>query len=178
MTRNLIKRLAIGIVLGALAGCMLGHARARDLDGVHANSPLKSWFDHLASGKGLCCSFADGVSVEDVDWDTGGDNKATQSEGGHYRVRLNGQWIIVPDAAVVTKPNKFGPAIVWPYQDGDGVIFEQQKSVASFRGRDREHLAARDLSLIPPPLRARAICRGASGICAPAPIAGRMLARS
>ena len=120
MTRNLVKRLAIGITLGILSGCMLGHAGAKD-DGRFAGAPLKSWFDKLASGKGLCCSFADGVSVEDVDWDTGGANKDTQSEGGHYRVRLNGQWIPVPDAAVVTEPNKFGPAVVWPYQDSDGV---------------------------------------------------------
>src|SRR5438045_85206 len=35
---------------------------ARD-DGRFANSPLKPWFDRLASGKGLCCSFADGFSV-------------------------------------------------------------------------------------------------------------------
>ena len=34
----------------------------------HTNSPLKPWFDRLASGKGLCCSFADGFSVQDVDW--------------------------------------------------------------------------------------------------------------
>jgi hypothetical protein len=43
---------------------------ARD-DGRFANSPLKPWFDRLASGKGLCCSFADGFSVQDVDWDSG-----------------------------------------------------------------------------------------------------------
>jgi hypothetical protein len=49
---------------------------ARD-DGRFANSPLKPWFDRLASGKGLCCSFADGFSVQDVDWDT---------QDGHYRV--------------------------------------------------------------------------------------------
>src|SRR5579871_3910669 len=64
-------------------------ALARD-DGRFANSQLKPWFDKLASGKGLCCSFADGVKVEDVDWDT---------QNGRYRVRLNGQWIIVPDNA-------------------------------------------------------------------------------
>jgi len=34
-------------------------ALVRD-DGRYANSPLKSWFDRLASGNGLCCSFADG----------------------------------------------------------------------------------------------------------------------
>ena len=53
---------------------------ARD-NGDFASSPLKQWFDELTSGTGLCCSFADGVSVSDVDWDT---------QDGHYRVRLHG----------------------------------------------------------------------------------------
>jgi len=86
-------------------------APARDPDGKYADSPLKSWFEQLASGRGLCCSFADGVSVQDVDWDT---------QHGRYRVRLNGEWIVVPDDAVVTEPNKFGPAVVWPFMDTDG----------------------------------------------------------
>jgi hypothetical protein len=85
-------------------------ALVRD-DGRYANSPLKSWFDQLASEKGLCCSFADGFRVDNVDWDT---------QDGHYRVRLNGQWIVVPDEAVVTEPNKFGAAVVWPYMGTDG----------------------------------------------------------
>lgn len=75
-----------------------GVVGARDLDGRYANSPLKSWFDQLASGKGLCCSFADGVSIQDVDWDT---------QDGRYRVRLHGEWIFVPNDAVVTEPNRF-----------------------------------------------------------------------
>jgi len=80
-------------------------------NGQFAGSPLKQWFDQLASGKGLCCSFADGVSVQGIDWDT---------QDGHYRVRLHGEWILVPDAAVVTEPNRFGLAVVWPYRDADG----------------------------------------------------------
>ena len=103
-----------GFTFTVVALCMLvfGPSRvsAHD-DGRYANSPLKPWFDQLASGKGLCCSFADGVKVENVDWDT---------QDGRYRVRLNGQWVIVPDSALVTEPNRFGPAVVWPYQDGDG----------------------------------------------------------
>ena len=51
---------------------------ARD-DGRFANSPLKPWFDRLASGRGLCCSFADGFSVQDVDWDTQ-DGEALKAE--------------------------------------------------------------------------------------------------
>ena len=80
--------------------------------GQFAGSPLKPWFDQLASGKGLCCSFADGLSVEDVDWDV---------KDGHYRVRLNGQWISVPDTALVTEPNRYGRAVVWPYADATGM---------------------------------------------------------
>jgi len=83
---------------------------ARD-DGRYANEPLHAWFDQLASGKGLCCSFADGFSVQDVDWDT---------QDGRYRVRLHGEWIVVPENAVVTEPNRYGPAVVWPYMDAEG----------------------------------------------------------
>lgn len=86
-------------------------AIGRDLDGRYANSPLKKWFDSLASKKGICCSFADGVSVSDVDWDT---------RDGHYRVRIDGAWVDVPDDALVTVPNLHRRAVVWPYR-GDGV---------------------------------------------------------
>jgi hypothetical protein len=81
----------------------LGHAR--DLDGRYANSPLKQWFDSLRSGKGPCCSDADGSALADVDW---------ESKGGHYRVRLDGEWIDVPDEAVITEPNRIGRTMVWP----------------------------------------------------------------
>ncbi len=92
---------------------MTASAAARDLDGKHADDPLHAWFDKLSSGKGLCCSFADGISIENVDWDTGGPD-------GGYRVRLDGEWIDVPSTALVTEPNKYGPAVVWPYKDADG----------------------------------------------------------
>src|SRR5690349_13354260 len=49
---------------------------ARDLDGRYAQSTLKPWFDQLKSGKGLCCSDADGTALTDTDW---------ESKGGHYR---------------------------------------------------------------------------------------------
>jgi hypothetical protein len=94
----------LAVIAFCLTTLVPGQPLARD-DGRFANSPLKPWFDRLASGKGLCCSFADGVSVEDVDWDT---------QDGQYRVRIDGQWVIVPDVAVVTEPNRFGPAVVWP----------------------------------------------------------------
>ena len=67
------------------------HSYARD-DGRFANSPLKEWFDRLASR--FCRAFADGVSVQDVDWDT--------------------QSLARPE------PNRFGPAVVCPYNDRSG----------------------------------------------------------
>jgi hypothetical protein len=106
---RLIEPAVAGIALCASA-FVPSQSLARD-DGRFANSPLKPWFDKLASGKGLCCSFADGVKIEDVDWDT---------QDGRYRVRLDGRWIVVPDAALVTEPNRYGPAVVWPYQDATG----------------------------------------------------------
>ena len=105
----MLRKISLSIFLASIA-LVPTTTIARD-DGRYANNPLKAWFDKLASGKGLCCSFADGVSVEDVDWDT---------QGNNYRVRINGQWVVVPDAAVVTEPNKFGPAVVWPFQDNNG----------------------------------------------------------
>jgi hypothetical protein len=87
-----------------------GHAR--DPDGRYANSPLKQWFDSLKSGKGPCCSDADGSAVSDVDW---------ESKDGHYRVRLDGQWLEVPDEAVITEPNRIGRTMVWPIRGYLGV---------------------------------------------------------
>ena len=44
------------------------------------------------------------------------------TQDGHYRVHLYGEWILVPDDAVVTEPNKFGPSVVWPYVDAEGAM--------------------------------------------------------
>ena len=106
--------LKLGIVCSAAWWSVLffpGLALARDLDGKYSNSPLKQWFESLASRRGPCCSVADGQTVEDVDWD---------SKDGKYRVRLDGQWIEVPPDALVTASNKFGVAVVWPYKDYEG----------------------------------------------------------
>jgi hypothetical protein len=72
---------------------------------------LNEWFNSLASRKGLCCSFADGSVVSDVDW---------ESKDGHYRVRLEGRWVDVPDDAVITEPNRAGRTMVWPYTADPG----------------------------------------------------------
>jgi hypothetical protein len=94
---------AFGLMLRAMP------AVARD-DGRYANSPLKPWFESLRSDFGPCCSDSDAFVVFDPDW---------ESEGGHYRVRINGEWVVVPDGAVITQPNRAGPTMVWKtYLDG------------------------------------------------------------
>lgn len=93
---------------------------ARDPDGRYANSPLKPWFDQLASKKGLCCSFADGVKVEDLDYGTEAVAAGDETQI-RYWVKIDGQKLSVPPEALITAPNKFGPAVAWPYRDADGV---------------------------------------------------------
>jgi hypothetical protein len=103
--KNLARLAAAAILLFSA-----GPGLARD-DGRFAGSPLKQWFDSLKSGKGPCCSNADGVTVSDPDW---------ESKDGHYRVRLDGQWIDVPDDAVITEPNRYGRTMVWPIESAVG----------------------------------------------------------
>ena len=112
----LIERGISQIAFGAAVAMVISPVPGRDLDGRYRNSPLHEWFESLASGKGLCCSYADGHAVEDVDW---------EARDGYYRVRLpknaNSKemiWVDVPDDAVINVPNKAGRTMVWPvYND-------------------------------------------------------------
>jgi hypothetical protein len=105
-------------VVAAMALPMLP-ALGRDLEGRYKDSALHDWFEHLASGKGLCCSYADGYVVTDADWET---------KDSHYRVRVPRAagskdiiWVDVPDEAVITEPNKAGRTMVWPLYGNEGV---------------------------------------------------------
>jgi hypothetical protein len=102
-----IVGVAACVVAVLLGGHVLapGTAAARDVDGRFANSPLHGWFESLHSGKGPCCSDADGTALSDVDW---------EAKEGHYRVRIEGEWWDVPDEAVITEPNRAGRTMVWP----------------------------------------------------------------
>jgi hypothetical protein len=103
--RRLKAPLTMGFAVLLLAPAShFGHARDRG-QFANTNPELKAWFESLKSGKGPCCSDADGTAVSDVDW---------QSGNGHYRVRLDGEWIDVPEEAVITEPNRVGRTMVWP----------------------------------------------------------------
>ncbi|HWX63657.1 hypothetical protein [Bradyrhizobium sp.] len=103
--RNFVIPVAFVAVLLAARVLALHPAVARDLDGRFTNSPLHGWFESLRSGKGPCCSDADGRALSDVDW---------ESKDGHYRVYIDGEWWNVPDDAVIREPNLAGRTMVWP----------------------------------------------------------------
>jgi len=75
---------------------------------------MKAWFDSLRSGKGPCCSDADGTALSDLDW---------KSKDGKYSVFIGNRWIEVPDDAVLAQPNKADRTMVWPiYLNGETTI--------------------------------------------------------
>lgn len=132
---GVVAALAMAVILIVwLVGLFIARpAHAGDPTGYWANliaqgkAPPAEWWNGLASSKGPCCSGADGREVRDVDWDTDGPN-------GGYRVRLcprwvegggdcpvRKEWIAVPDTAVIPDPNRYGPAVVWPYWDVESV---------------------------------------------------------
>ncbi|HJU06578.1 MAG TPA: hypothetical protein VJ692_15630 [Nitrospiraceae bacterium] len=104
MGRALKKWLIIFVLvilgLGGAAYKAWGHDHSRpDLDG---------WFKALQSKKaGPCCDGSDAMRIDDPDWD---------NDGGRYRVRLEGEWVDVPENAVILEPNRAGHALVWPYR--------------------------------------------------------------
>lgn len=77
----------------------------------HDRPALNGWFKTLRNKNTVpCCDGSDAMRLDDVDWD---------AKDGHYRVRLEGEWVDVPDNAVIEQPNQAGPTMVWPYrQDG------------------------------------------------------------
>jgi hypothetical protein len=111
--RNFIRVAFRIILVFAVVTVLIGIGIIRSFSKDYSSDPLHDWFDHLGSGKGICCSVSDGRTVADPDYGT---------EGGHYWVIIDGKKYVVPDEALVTVPNKFGQAVVWPYLDYQGVM--------------------------------------------------------
>ena len=97
-----VDRMFIGFTALVILLCAWSYAYPKG----HEGDPNHAWFESLKSGRGPCCSDDDGALVADADWD---------SKDGHYRVRIDGQWVDVPDDAVINEPNRDGRTIVWGY---------------------------------------------------------------
>jgi hypothetical protein len=105
-----VDRMFIGLVIFAIIVASLAWSQAYPHDA--ARPELNKWFESLHSGKGPCCADADGALVADADWASVTD---TTKPNVHYKVRIDRQWVDVPDDAVLKEPNKDGRTIVWGY---------------------------------------------------------------
>lgn len=107
-----------GFLLLAATGWQKAAGHAAPGQYAQVNPDIKRWIEGLTDSQGRgCCATADGMPLEEVDWDTEGDN---------YRVRLkDGKWHKVPDGAVIKGPNRIGYAIVWGYWINEGTDSEQ-----------------------------------------------------
>jgi hypothetical protein len=72
----------------------------------HSRPELNSWFESLKSGKGPCCSDADGTALSDTDW---------EARDGHYRVRE--PMVRRPGRCRDQAAEPRGPTVVWPFYD-------------------------------------------------------------
>jgi hypothetical protein len=109
MKRNILIAIAV-IILVLLFFYPFAHARD---DGRYAQSPLKDWVKSLRDKNHVpCCDESDGEDVEG--WST---------DGGIYRVKVKGEWLPVPNSALLDIPNRLGFARAWIYFiDGKPIV--------------------------------------------------------
>jgi len=99
------------IALIVLVMAVFHHRPVRAHD--HSRPDLDGWFKSLRNKNTVpCCDGSDAMRLSDVDWD---------AKDGHYRVRLEGEWVDVPDTAVIESPNRAGQTMVWPYYLNGGL---------------------------------------------------------
>lgn len=104
-------RVALALLL-LLTAPALGYDRGQYND---VSPDIRAWVNGLTDANGMgCCAASEGVPPDEVQWDTAGD---------HYRVRIGGTWIDVPETALITKPNRLGRAVAWIWwRDGKPVV--------------------------------------------------------
>ena len=90
------------------------YAHAHDMD----HPERTPWMAALQNASGvLCCDFSDANATKDVTWDIFRDPAGV----AHFKVFMEGGWVVVPDSAVVNQPNKYGIPMIWTYHS-DGVL--------------------------------------------------------
>jgi hypothetical protein len=110
------KYLGLARIAGVFCIVMsAGISQARDR-GQYSLVPqsIRNWINDLTDDKGIpCCATADGTAPQDFTWDIA---------ANRYRVKIDGEWLDVPDSAVIKGPNRVGHAIVWV--DYDDPIYD------------------------------------------------------
>jgi hypothetical protein len=72
---------------------------------AHVSKDVKNWIERLTDQGGTSCCLT-GDAVGPVEWEI---------SANHYRVKINGRWIIVPNNTVIKGHNRLGYAVVWLY---------------------------------------------------------------
>ena len=95
-------RFCLGVIVCSLVLLVTALSAAFAHD--HEHPELDEWYMSLhAKGGAWCCDGKDAVTVDE--WTT---------KDGHYSARVEGEWIEIPDDAVVEGPNRAIQAKVWP----------------------------------------------------------------
>lgn len=77
-------------------------------DKYRLNDSQKAWFSRQRSAvNGACCDTADGLPVDDWELRQGADGRS------HYWFLFRGEWLAVPDVAVLHDGNPVGVPVVW-----------------------------------------------------------------
>jgi hypothetical protein len=106
--RMIMRSITAGLLMIALLARVALHtegALARDYGQYGGVDPaIREWIQGLKDKAGQgCCDTADGHPAE-YEWDIA-------SNG--YKVRIEGEWYVVPEEAIINGPNKLGYATVW-----------------------------------------------------------------
>jgi hypothetical protein len=109
MTPN-ARRIAIAICI-FIASAAKSDERADNGRYANVAMGIRTWIESLTDTSGVgCCATADGLRPQAIDWDMA---------GNHFRVKVAGWWIGVPDSAVIRGPNRLGYAVAWLERDWD-----------------------------------------------------------
>lgn len=77
---------------------------------------LNKWMNGLTNKQGgQCCNHTEARRIEDPDYE------ALPDGSGDYRVKIDGGWVVVPQNRVIQEPNRYGPALAWPYINMGGI---------------------------------------------------------
>jgi hypothetical protein len=123
---NAMPHKFLGIVLATFAVLAFAAvSEARDNGQyAHVAKNIRDWIESLTDTNGIgCCATADGLRPQAIDW-----NMAAN----HYRVKVRGRWIGVPNSAVIKEPNRLGYTVAWLEYDWDIDTGEQTIRVRCF----------------------------------------------
>lgn len=99
--------LAVAVILAAVTS-RPAHPRYAGAEPVQYSPEILDWIKGLQSSqqRSACCDLADGDFTQQ-DLRPGADGRT------HFFATVEGEWVEIPDGALVREPNRIGRPIVW-----------------------------------------------------------------